>query len=325
MPCYRPLPGIDTGAIRVDTGKRIIKILPREAWLSYNPKTDQVKENAFLRLPCGQCIGCRLERSRQWAVRCVHESTLYKKNCFITLTYNNENLPAGGSLIKSDFQKFMKRLRKRFSADSTSRIRYYMCGEYGEKFQRPHYHALLFNFDLPDREYWRRSGAGEKLYVSQILNEVWGHGFTSVGEATFESAAYVARYICKKISGPLALDHYNMIDKETGEILSERIPEYNCMSRRPGIALGWLEKNVGDVYPGDFVLMKRGEVYKKCKPPKYYDSKYEIFSPDEHALIKEARKSKSKQHAENNTFSRLAIREEVQTIKANTLIRSYEK
>ena len=128
-----------------------------------------------LSLPCGQCVGCRLERSRQWAMRCMHEASLYSRNCFITLTYNNEHLPSDNSLQYPDFQKFMKRLRKRFNGvdrsanpDSNDQfpIRFYMCGEYGETFGRPHYHACLFNFDFPDKTLYRRSPSGSFIYRS---------------------------------------------------------------------------------------------------------------------------------------------------------------
>jgi hypothetical protein len=102
-----------------------------------------------LELPCGQCIGCRLERSRQWAMRCLHESSLYDRNAFVTLTYDDEHLPPGGSLNYPDFQRFMKRLRK----NSKSPIRFYMGGEYGESTLRPHFHVCLFGYDFPDKVY----------------------------------------------------------------------------------------------------------------------------------------------------------------------------
>ena len=123
-----------------------------------------------LQLPCGKCLGCRLERSRQWAMRCMHEASLYERNCFITLTYNDAHLPANRNLEYSDFQKFMKRFRKRFPS---TKIRFYMAGEYGEKFGRPHFHACIFNFDFPDRKYLKTTGSGSKLYTSKLLESLW--------------------------------------------------------------------------------------------------------------------------------------------------------
>ena len=151
-------------------------------------------------VPCGQCIGCRLERSRQWAIRCVHEASLHTDNCFITLTYSPDCLPSDGSLNHDDFQKFFKRLRKHIAP---KKIRYYMCGEYGEDLQqpsklgRPHFHACLFGLDFDDKQlYIVRDDV--KLYTSATLEKIWGKGFVTIGDVTFESAAYVARYIAKK-------------------------------------------------------------------------------------------------------------------------------
>ena len=119
-------------------------------------------------MPCGQCIGCRLERSRQWAIRCVHEASLWPDNCFVTLTFDDDNIISSGSLVKADFQKFMKRLRKRFGKG----VRYFHCGEYGDLLGRPHHHACLFNFSFPDRYLWSSSG-GVNLYRSPTLEELW--------------------------------------------------------------------------------------------------------------------------------------------------------
>ena len=133
MPCYTPLKGWRSQE-RTESGKRAITFRLREGYADMP-----------VDVPCGQCIGCRLERSRQWAVRCMHEASLYENNCFITLTYNEDHIPSDGSLKKDHFQKFMKRLRKKFGAG----IRFFHCGEYGAELSRPHYHAILFNFDPP--------------------------------------------------------------------------------------------------------------------------------------------------------------------------------
>ena len=142
-----------------------------------------------VQVPCGQCIGCRLEKSRQWAIRCVHEAQMHEENCFITLTYNKESLPADGSLRKRDFQLFMKRLRK----ECGEGIRYYMCGEYGAKYERPHYHICLFGYDFKDKYIWDERDK-VPLYRSTKLEKLWTLGFSTIGEVTFQSAAYVAPY-----------------------------------------------------------------------------------------------------------------------------------
>lgn len=302
MPCFHPLHGFKSRTLNA-SGKRSITFNPNQGF-----------RDLPVSVPCGQCIGCRLERSRQWAIRCVHEASLHKNNCFITLTYDNDHLPADKSLHVSHFQKFMKRLRKRFGPN----IRFFHCGEYGEKFSRPHYHACLFNFDFPDKVLWK-TVRGNKLYRSQALEELWPEGFCTIGDVTFESAAYVARYITKKVTGPQQDHHYEHVTSD-GEIL-KRKPEYVTMSRRPGIASRWFQKFSSDVYPSDFIVMRE----RKLKPPRYYDRLYEIDHPERTALIKNSRKALAKKHSDNNTPQRLEIRETIQLSKAKQLKRSYEK
>lgn len=232
-----------------------------------------------LQLPCGQCIGCRLERSRQWAMRCVHEASLYPKNCFITLTYSDNYYPENGSLHYPDFQLFMKRLRKGNRGVSPSvhgnfPIRFYMAGEYGATKMRPHFHACLFNFDFVDKYEWMRSPSGELLYRSPELERLWPFGFSSIGQVTFESAAYVARYIMKKVTGDLSSDHYIRVNESSGEIIS-LTPEFNKMSLKPGIASDWYDKYKHDVHTHDYVVING----KRCRPPRYYDNKLKQYNP----------------------------------------------
>lgn len=227
-----------------------------------------------IRLPCGQCIGCRLERARQWAVRCVHEASLHEKNCFLTLTYNQENLPEGQSLCLDHFQKFMKRLRRKYG----SGIRFFHCGEYGDELGRPHYHALLFNFDFDDKKYWSEKN-GNKVYTSESLSTLWPYGFGVIGDVTFESAGYVARYALKKVTGASAPSYYG--DKK---------PPYVTMSRRPGIGYEWFNKYRGDVYPLDRVIV-RGV---SGKAPRYYDGLLQKSDPALLAWLKIEREKNEK-------------------------------
>jgi len=266
---------------------------------SHNPKYHGIWEH--LKRPCGQCTGCRLERSRQWAIRCLHEASLYENNCFITLTYNDQNLPEDRSLDVNHFQLFMKRLRKKYGA----KIRFYHCGEYGEQYGRPHYHACIFNHDFSDKQLWKTQN-GVPLYTSADLNLLWPYGFTSIGSVTYESAAYVARYILKKITGQNADDHYMWIDPASGQV-HQRKPEYTTMSRRPGIARGWFDKYRTDVYPHDRVIINELQV----KPPKYYDKLFEQHSPELMEFVKYQREEKQKLAVDNNTKDRLAVREEI--------------
>lgn len=303
MPCYHPIKGFRSRE-KNSSGKRNIVFSHTQGF------TDME-----VTIPCGQCIGCRLERSRQWAIRCVHEASLYENNCFITLTYSPENLPSDNSLHKDHFQKFMKRLRKAFG----QKIRFFHCGEYGENFARPHYHACLFNIDFKDKELIRNQ-RNIKLYKSKTLEKIWPYGYSTIGDVTFESAAYVARYVTKKVTGKKALEHYTTIDYSTGQILNERSPEYVTMSRKPGIGKPWLEKYQTDVYPDDFIVLRN----KKLKPPKYYNSQYEINHPDDYAKIKYKRKQNAEKSQDNNTRERLEVREFIQNEKLKQLKREIE-
>lgn len=290
MPCYRPIQAWRSRDVN-PTGKRSL-VFKRTAGY----------QDLAVDVPCGQCIGCRLERSRQWAIRCVHEASLHDENCFLTLTYDDEHLPSDGSIDVVHYQKFMKRLRKKYPS---RKIRFFHCGEYGEKGNRPHYHAILFNFDFPDKELFKMAG-DNRLYTSRILENLWGMGHCIIGDVTFQSAAYVARYITKKVTGSDAESHYQ-----------GRKPEYITMSRRPGIGSDWFKKYKSDVYPGDFVVING----KKVHPPKFYDN---LLSDDENMRYKALRKANAELHAENNTERRLRVRETVKESKAAQLKRSLE-
>lgn len=255
-----------------------------------------------IEVACGQCYGCRLERSRQWAVRCMHEATLHERNCFLTLTYDKTHLPKNGSLRTRDWQLFAKRMRKARGA-----FRFFHCGEYGDNNYRPHYHAAIFGHDFrEDRMFLKNNKRGEPLYTSARMAGLWPSGFHAIGELTFESARYVARYIMKKVTGDLAESHYERVDTDTGEIYQLQ-PEYVTMSRRPGIASEWIEKYMYEVYPADEVIVDG----KKTPPPKYYDRCYEQRDPKGWALVVEKRKANAKKHEQDYTPERLAVREEV--------------
>lgn len=189
-------------------------------------------------------------------------------------------------------------------------IRYFHCGEYGEKLGRPHHHACLFNFTFKDMEHIRTTHSGHKAYTSKTLSDLWEFGIHEIGEVTFQSAAYVARYIIKKRKRSEAYHHYG--NKEE---------EYITMSRRPGIAFKWFEQFKDDVYPHGAVTMDSGF---KALPPKFYDKKYELTNPVEFATMKQARVDRAKA-SPDNTPERLAVRHEILKRKLKLLKRGYEQ
>lgn len=192
----------------------------------------------------------------------MHEASLHEENSFITLTYADEYLPAGGSLDRRAFPLFMKRLRKECGS-----VRYFHAGEYGERNGRPHYHALLFGLRFRDQREVGVSASGAVAFESEHLSALWPFGLSQIGSVSFESAQYVARYCVKKVTGAGAAAHYQRVDSQG--VIHQLEPEYGTMSRRPGIGAGWLAKYRDEVYRDDSVLCRGASV----SPPRYYDKK----------------------------------------------------
>ena len=254
-----------------------------------------------------------------WAIRCSHESQEHINSQFVTLTYNEKNLPKDGSIHPDQLQKFYKRLRKSLK---TKKIRHFSCGEYGEICKicnkspnskntgyrcnctkpqiglgRPHYHAIIFGLELEDKVYFDNDN-GNNTYTSNYLEKIWNNGNVIIGDVTFESSAYVARYITKKINGDNAKEHYQ-----------GKHPEFIRMSNRPGIATSWYNKYKSDIYkPGtDGKAIIRGGI--ETTPPRFYENKYDNENPEHLKQIKIRRKIEAEKNAENTTISRLKTRE----------------
>lgn len=289
MACYHPLKGFVLGI--KDNGKKDLIICSYdvvgvtrhpvhrvyESFLNdFNRKYyADLKEQGlfideFITIPCGQCIGCRLEYSRQWAIRCMLESEYHDHNYFITLTYDDDHVPKSGyidddgifsdtlTLCMKDVQLFIKRLRSHFDYHYSSKFRYFYCGEYGTTTCRPHYHMIAFGLELNDLVLYKKSPLGD-LYNSPTLDEIWGMGHVVIGAVTFESCAYVSRYIMKKQKGS---------DAQVYEQFNIK-PEFVCMSRRPGIGRQYFDDNFEDIYQHDGLVLPGG---KFTTPPRYFDS-----------------------------------------------------
>jgi hypothetical protein len=289
MPCFHP-----KTAFRTDNGEIVF--------------AERGKIDKILMLPCGQCIGCRLERSRQWAIRCIHEAQMHEQNCFITLTYNDENIQH--DLIYSHFQKFIRALRKK----TGKKIRYYMAGEYGSETGRPHFHACLFGHDFKNKTPIKKLADNTFLYRSPELETLWPYGFSSIGAVTFESAAYVARYIMKKITGLNAEDRYWSVNPMTGEAV-KITPEFNRMSLKPGIGQPWLDKYMSDIYPNGTCYIRN----QKMKPPRFYEKKFAKLKPYDYEDLQYERYLKS--DPTESHPDRLDVREQVTKSRIQTLSR----
>jgi len=264
-----------------------------------------------VKLPCGKCIGCRIEKSRQWAIRCCHEAQTHERNCFITLTYSDENIPYGRSLDKTDLQKFFKRLRKR-----VGKFRYFACGEYGDDNNRPHYHAILFGVDFCfDRKFHSNAPSGFPQFMSQTLTDEWGLGRCTVSAFSYANAAYTARYVIKKQTGAQA-DSYIRANLANGDFVQVE-PEFAIMSLKPGIGSEWYNQFSADVFPSDY-LVHQG---KKHSVPRYYSDKLKKGDEHAHKVIKGKRK-KSMKEDKHSTPDRLYTREVVKKSQLSQLKRN---
>ncbi|AXH76471.1 MAG: replication initiator protein [Microviridae sp.] len=254
-----------------------------------------------------------MEKARQWGLRCLHEKKMHAHNAYVTLTYNDECLPPGGTLVVRDVQLFMKRLRK---SREPEKVRFFCGGEYGDANKRPHYHALLFNCRFPDARLWTQNKRGESLYVSDELAALWGLGHCSIGEVTFDSAVYCAKYALKKVNGELSGQHYEVIDGDG--VVFDRVPEFAIMSRRPGIGAGYYDKYGAEVRNLDSVVVEGREV----RPPRYYDVRSERIEPDKYVFFKRKRKRLAVLNRFDNTSERLRVKERLMEIAAEKKERS---
>lgn len=256
-------------------------------------------EKAPVLVPCGKCIECVQAYSRSWSLRVMLEARQHKENCVVTLTYNDEHLPKDGELSKRDVQLFFKRLRKYLGVKS---VRYFYCGEYGDRYSRPHYHVILFGWKPNDLEYFYTTKKGSRIYKSEIMKRLWSIpardpktgkilrnrygkvvwdniGFADVGELTYETAWYCTKYLQKLLPRP----HVNQ-------------QAYLCMSRRPGI--GATAVTLPQIANNSVYLDGR-----RYKLPRYFLERIKESDPDIYWGVKKIR-------AKSRALKRPAFRSE---------------
>jgi len=296
MACYKPLTAWqqDDGSLTfAERGKHLVRELT---------------------LACGQCIGCRIQRVNDWTVRCLHEAQMVGLSSFLTLTYDEQHLPPRGDLHYPDFQDFMRKLRihlnprvKRGTPKPPRRKVRFFCGaEYGSEKGRPHFHALLFGYFPDDRVLCPPGKTDYPMWTSPTVERLWGKGRHDFGLVTPESAAYVAGYATKKITGPQAENHYERCDPVTGELYQVQ-PEFGRMSLRPGIGSTWLKKyGHTDVFAHDRIIING----TARKVPKYYNEQWKTVDPDRMEELELLRSITAQRFLENNTDARLAVREQ---------------
>lgn len=270
--CISPLDGWYSNE-RNANGKRSIVFDIRSAYID-RPVT----------VPCGRCIECRLRRKRAWALRCEHEASLHDENCWLTLTYEDKHLPDNGSLRKSDLQGFLKRVRAYETIDavkerrSERRFKFFACGEYGGRFDRPHYHVMLFGFDFRDKVTTTKRNEYQQ-FESESLDKRWGKGFAEIGTPSVDGYGYLAKYVTKRDRA---------LEAELTAFGFE--PEFLIMSRGgrmgKGLAYDWWKQYGDEVLEHDSCIMKGREV----SVPAYYDALNEVSEPEKVKKVKAKRR-----------------------------------
>lgn len=286
MACFHPK---ICHALKLSNGKYVIQEFNRESYQYYMSFPGNREKEEILMIPCGRCIGCRERYSREWALRCMLEAKQWTHNYFLTLTYNDDNVPFADSdfglnmtLDKRDVQLFLKRLREYFSrVFGIDNIRFFCCGEYGPKNMRPHYHMILFNCPIPDLKFVSNTPIGDALYTSSCIDKLWDKGFITIGECNYLTCSYTARYVLKKQFGD------NLEYCESRNIQ----PEFMTCSRRPGIAHDYFDENFASVYDLDSIVIPTKDGSKSMPPPKYFDHLYENLYPDLFSAKKALRQS----------------------------------
>lgn len=347
MACYHPLKGFIIG--KTKTGKDDIKVVPygvhhlerqRGKWIYADDEfvssySDRVYRD-WIQIPCGKCIGCRLQYSKEWADRCLMELQYHDSAYFLTLTYDDEHLPFPDyvdddlkvtylddqtgecgvlpTLQKRDIQLFHKRLRER----TGQKIRYFIAGEYGDHTLRPHYHSIEFGLEIPDKQVYTIRN-GYTLWTSDFINEIWQKGHVIIGNVTWETCAYTARYVVKKLNGYLRsyYDSHNIS------------PEFVLMSRKPGLGYQYFADKNCELYFFRDAYVKTATGSKRVSPTnKYFDRLFELSEPDKLAEVK-SRRIEAAKHTEllrnaqtsNNFLDRLLAEEENKLAQTKSLKR----
>ena len=329
MTCYHPLKAWPVGTTATGkpdyliTSNKIDWIYFSHLWHRWQKGAGKAPDGAiteYIHVPCGQCIGCRLDYSRQWANRCMLESQYHAHTWFLTLTYDDEHIHQNDYLIEDtgeagtsytlfpeDLTLFWKRLRK----NTGQKFRYYACGEYGDNTARPHYHAIVFGLDIPDLKIYKKTALGFNLYTSDTISKTWKNGYAIISESSWETCAYTARYVMKKRKG-ITADFYRQYNM---------VPEFVRMSRRPGIGLEYYNEHRDDIYETDELIFSTKKGGMKTRPPRYFDKLYEQECPELFQNLKQQRVSYAeklqKLKVENSDLDYYSLLEKEEEAKEN--------
>lgn len=324
MACYHPIEAWDiTLDLHDASADRIISFHV----FDFDTRQKMIRQGRRLMLPCRKCVGCRLSKSREWANRVVMEQIYHENSWFLTLTYDDEHLPANhalsasgfrlsvhSTLVKSDLQKFFKRLR----FNTKQKFRYFAAGEYGTSTYRPHYHVLLFGLKLDDLQVLKKNFAGSQYYVSDMIAKCWDLGYHILGQVTWQSAAYTARYTMKKATHGFDKRYYAVAGIE---------PEFQTMSLKPAIGAQYLIDHP-EIMEYDTFSVSTPQGGRKMRPPEYFRKVWKEQHPQEalERSLQSRLQSEVNYHlklslTDNDFYDMLSIEEEKQFDKLHSLIR----
>lgn len=289
MPCYRPV----------------------DAWMPLGGGQivfREIGDSRQIKVPCNQCIGCRIDRREEWAIRNYCESKMHQHSWFITPTYDEEHLPLHGSLVPSHLSDFVRALRRK---TRLGKLRFFGVGEYGDTFGRPHYHLLVYGPDIPDLRKVNSIHAKKDVFGSEIVSSAWGKGGVAVQRMTLGAARYCAGYVFKKMTGKAADEHYSRVDPVTGELV-KLVPEFSRMSRKPGIGFAYLEGYWRDIFlSGNDNIVVNG---RPCRVPGFFVDRMDDILSSDSLLMDEydhRRQKAAIDRSDDSSPDRLAVREHV--------------
>ena len=324
MPCTKPLVrtvikheeriiSLNTFLTRIGENFEYKANEQEQKWKEIRLKKLLKEENAQL-IPCGHCAGCKLTKRSSWANRMEMELPYHENAWFLTITYNDENIPYRGtwdtytgeliienySLKYDDIQKFWKNLRRYIEyhkLGDSKKMMYYAAGEYGGETHRPHYHAIVYDLPIKKddlKEYKRKQGA--IYYNCKWIEKIWNKGYVVLSPATWNAMSYTAGYTTKKIYGKEGKEFYENLGIT---------PEDCWMSTKPAIGAQYYYDHAAEIYDKDQIMLKNGKI---CKPPRYFDKLFDL----EHSNSKPLNDAESK---EIEDITQKAESEELKAIK----------
>lgn len=297
----------------------------RPKTIKHSPKKNNINYKPEIQVPCGRCVGCERDNAKRWCQRMVHEAKLYELgygSCMVTLTYDDKHVPTNKhgcmTLKKIHLQNFVKRLRYYYPE---RKIRYFGCGEYGSKTERPHYHIVLFNISFREDKYvlpvqynydaakFFTKGQDKLLYGSHVLKKAWTDGNSSITLFSPALAMYVAKYVVKDA----------VMWRKREEYKGMREPMFGIMSLKPGLGADYYKRYKDQWFDLDIVTVGG----MKMKPHRYYEKLLDREDPERLEKVKKARLEKLKQDEEQRNNSSEMFREQnYYTIKRKRETRS---